>query len=156
MIIDLTQRYGCAFYKLMLISGYTSHGKDYIRKDTNGRFHIKYLGDMLWDLHYDIDVEWRHFSMNLPEKCGKERKRIIRILYPLSMEIKRNKKEKKQPQTMYEVIKKQQPQVRRVRGTGTPPNPNKPKKFKPSYADPAVVKAELARIKIEREKSFVQ
>jgi len=157
MIIDLNKRYGTTFYNLMMISGYKKHpnDKDYIRKDNSGRFHIKYQGENLWDLHYDIDVEWRHFSMNLPERCGRERKRIIKKLYTISSESTFVYKEKKVPQTYADVLRKQTPQisqVKKVKGPAyTPPNPNKPQKFKPSYANPAVVKAELARIKLERE-----
>lgn len=150
MIIDLSKRTGCTFYKLMIKSGYSPYNKDYIRKDHQGRFHIKYLGEMKWDLHYDIDVEWRHFSINLPERNGKERKRIIKILYTISQEIKRVFKEKKQPQTYADVLRKKQPQVKKIKGLPTPPNPNKPKKFKPAYADPSIVKKELEIIKARR------
>lgn len=150
MIIDFSKRYGCTFYKLMCLAGYEQHpnGKDYIRKDLNGRFHIKYDGDMIWQLHYDIDVEWRHFSMNLPQRCGLERKRIMKLWYPISVEVKsKSIKEKKSPQTYADVLRKQIPQVKKVKGLPTPPNP---KKLRPKYADPAVVKAELARIAKER------
>lgn len=153
MIIDFSKRGGCTIYKIMCLAGYEKHsnGKDYIRNDLNGRFHIKYDGDMIWKLHYDIDVEWRHFSMNLPQRCGLERKRIMKVWYKISVEVKsKSLKEKKSPQTYADVLRKQTPQVKKVKGLPTPPNPNKQKKFKPSYADPAVVKAELARIAKER------
>lgn len=133
----------------MYRAGYIRHsnGKDYIKPDETGRFHIKYHDKGMWDLHYDINVDWKHFSPDLPFRNGQERKRLNILSYKLfPEEVRRMRKEKKQPETLADVLNKNKPIIKKVKIKQQPS-----KKLKPKYADPAVVKAELARIKAERE-----
>lgn len=149
MILDFQKRKNFIMGALMYKAGYTRHpnGKDYIKPDETGRFHIKYHDKRIWDLHYDINVDWKHFSPDLPFRNGQERKRLNILSYKLfPEEFRRMRKEKKQPETLADVLNKNKPIIKKIK---IKQQPNK--KLKPTYADPAVVKAELARIKAERE-----
>lgn len=68
----------------MFTAGYIPHGKDYIRPDDTGRFHLKKdIDNKTWDLHYDLNVEWRHLSIPFPQRCGREIKRLKIIKWKL-------------------------------------------------------------------------
>lgn len=154
MILDFTKRANFNIKLLMRESGYKPHskGNGFIKEDETGRFHIKKEKFNVFDLHYDINVEWRHLSIPMPERSGNEKKRLRKLSYQLfPNEFKVKIKKEKVPETYADVLRKQTPQVKRVKGISTPPNPNK---LRTMYADPVVVKAELARIKEEREKAI--
>ena len=152
MILDFTKRDKFDIKFLMRTAGYKKHpkGNGFIKEDETGRFHIKREKFNVFDLHYDINVDWRHLSIPMPERCGNEKKRIRTLSYKLfPNEFKVKIKKEKVLETYADVLRKKTPQIKKVKGVPTPPNP---KKLKPSYADPAVVKAELARIKLEMER----
>lgn len=151
MILDFTKRDKFDIKFLMRTAGYKKHpkGNGFIKEDETGRFHIKREKFNVFDLHYDINVGWRHLSIPMPERCGNEKNRLRQLSYKLfPHEFKVKIKKEKVLETYADVLRKQTPQLKKVKGLPTPPNP---KKLKPKYADPAVVKAELARIKFERE-----
>ena len=150
---------------LMKKAGYEKHanGLDYLKKDIHGRFHIKPDSKKMYDLHYDIDVEWRHFSMSLPERCGNEKLRLRKLSYTLfPLEISWDKKEKKSPQTFADVLKSKQVAIKPSKEERKQKQllfekaqqlTSNKKKFKPEVADANAVKIELQKIKKERERN---
>lgn len=59
--------------------------KDWIKIDKEGRFHIKEI-EGLHSLHYDIyGEECDHYSIPMPFKCSKEKRRIVSIAKSLSI-----------------------------------------------------------------------
>lgn len=151
MILDFTKRDKFDIKFLMRVAGYKNHpkGNGFIKEDETGRFHIKREKFNVFDLHYDINVGWRHLSIPMPERCGNEKKRLRILSYKLfPNEFKVKIKKEKVLETYADVLRKQIPQSKKVKGQPTPPNHNK---LRPKYADQAIVKAELARIKLERE-----
>ena len=96
-------------------------GNGFIKEDETGRFHIKREKFNVFDLHYDINVEWRHLSIPMPERCGNEKRRLRKLSYQLfPNEFKVKIKKEKVPETYADVLRKQTPQVKRVRGVPTP------------------------------------
>lgn len=64
------------------IAGY-KHRKekdDYIFEEQGGRFHAKIVSSKVIEFHYDLYVDWRHWSPRLPQKHHDERKRIMKAL----------------------------------------------------------------------------
>lgn len=67
--------------KALKVSGYKyrENEGDFLRSDEGrGRFHAKILDAKTIDIHYDLFVENRHWSPDLPLHHINERKRIIR------------------------------------------------------------------------------
>lgn len=146
MKIDFKDKQDFAMYDLAKRCGYTKHNLDYIRENKQGRFHLKYEGKQIWDLHYDIYVEWRHFSMDLPLLCGKEKGRILgianRMFEKQTYKIKKSKKEK----TFFDELQSKQPVKKRKKNPSII-NTNFHKKFKPELAKIEDVRAEFERIR---------
>lgn len=60
---------------------YRTVEKDYIREDgKQGRFYAKDLDKKAIEIHYDMYVEWRHVSFNMPAKHNEEKWRIMRSI----------------------------------------------------------------------------
>ena len=82
MVIFL-ENYNCGAKQILKKSGYKPREKekDWVREDEQGRFHAKIDRRDIY-IHYDLTVDYRHVSFNLPDKHNQERKRIMRKLYP--------------------------------------------------------------------------
>ncbi len=92
MILHLKQT-KLSLRKCLEVGGYTyrKDKNDFIREDhADGRFHVMMV-DRQPMLHFDIYVEWRHVSFNLPEHMRKERNRINKLVQMYNKE-KRDEK----------------------------------------------------------------
>lgn len=77
MMISIS-KYKLPLKEALQAAGYSfrKEKNDYIREDDeNGRFHILFNGTVPI-LHFDLYVEWRHVSFNLPHHLKREIRRI--------------------------------------------------------------------------------
>lgn len=83
MTIDL-RNYNISPKSAFRMSGYTyrAEKKDFIRelKDKSGRFHLLLEEKDIYQIHFDLYVEWRHVSFPMPVMLRKERRKIEMII----------------------------------------------------------------------------
>ena len=83
MTIDL-RNYNISPKSAFRMAGYTyrKEKNDFIRelKDESGRFHLLLQEKNIYQIHFDLYVEWRHVSFPMPLLIKKERGRIGKII----------------------------------------------------------------------------
>lgn len=79
---------------IMKVAGYIKRPhpmNDYIKNDEHGRFHFINNDNDLINLHYDLNGEdCNHYSIPMPLRCEKERRRLMSIGH--SLKLKHEKK----------------------------------------------------------------
>lgn len=72
-------------------AGYKKHYDSYILKDDKGRFHVKWDGDNVWSIHYDVNTyNGKHMTLPSEYKLQEEKKRIDKF-FNIKNNIKNNK-----------------------------------------------------------------
>ncbi len=65
----------------LLMNGYRYRKEegDWTREESSarGRWHAKVISKKVLDIHYDLFIEWRHVSFDLPETHNQERRRFL-------------------------------------------------------------------------------
>lgn len=120
--------------------GYNKHFDSWIKKDGNGRYHIKYEGGHSFSIHYDVNtVDGKHMTLPSVETLQREWKRITPAIKHFN--IKYKKPVVKTPK------KKKVAQVQ---------NPPKSKKSKVEVLNHTEMKNQLEQLKKENKSSIIK